>query len=250
MNQASDIDMLVTQGGLIAPDWATRYPDHSAPTTSLEVILVRKGNPKHIHDWSDLAQPGVSVILANPKLSGNGRYAYLALWGSVLARGGQAAQARAFVAQVLAHVPVLDGGGRAATITYAQRGMGDALLTFESEVDMIQREFGDRFEVVYPSSTILAENPVSVVDRYAQQHGTQALAQAYLAYLWSPQAQAIAVAHHLRPRLSTLLAEHRREFPPVATFSVEQVFGTWSHVLKEHFADGASFDQLMAQTPR
>ena len=165
MNQASDIDILAERGNLIPADWAKRLPNNSAPTTSVTVILVRKGNPKQIKDWADLAKPGISVVIPNPKTSGNGRYTYLAAWGSVIKAGGKPEQAKALVTQLFANVPVFDGGGRAATTTFAQRNIGDALVTFESEVPLIQSEFSGDYQVVYPKTTILAENPVSVVDK-------------------------------------------------------------------------------------
>ncbi len=171
MNQANDIDFLAERGKLVPADWAKRLPNNSAPTTSVSVILVRKGNPKGIKDWADLAKPGTQVVIPNPKITGNGRYTYLAAWGSVLKAGGTPAQARELVQKIFANVPVFDGGGRAATTTFAQRSIGDALVTFESEVQLITEEFGKDFEVVYPRSTVLAENPVSVVDKVVDQQG-------------------------------------------------------------------------------
>ncbi|MBC8058792.1 MAG: sulfate ABC transporter substrate-binding protein, partial [Rhizobiales bacterium] len=185
MNQANDIDVLHDRGNLIPADWAKRLPDNSAPTTSTSVILVRKGNPKQIRDWDDLGRTGISVIIPNPKTSGNGRYTYLAAWGAALQRGVNPAAAQALVRRIFANVPVFDGGGRAATTTFAQRRIGDALVTFESEVPLILREFGSDFEVVYPAWSILAENPVAVVDKVVDKRGTRKSAEAYLKYLWS-----------------------------------------------------------------
>ncbi len=250
MNQATDIDILAERGALVPADWARRLPDHSAPTTSVSVILVRKGNPKQLRDWADLARPGTSVVIPNPKTSGNGRYAYLAAWGSVLKAGGDAAQAREQVARMFANVPVFDGGGRAATTTFAQRGIGDALVTFESEVDLILEEFGRDFEVVYPSRTVLAENPVSVVDKVVDRKGTRKQAEAYLAWLYSDEGQEIAARHGLRPRNPKVLAAHAKSFPPVATFTVDEVFGSWKQAQKTHFEDGGTFDQVLAATKR
>jgi sulfate transport system substrate-binding protein len=246
MNQASDIDVLATRGKLLPADWARRLPDNAAPTTSTTVILVRKGNPKGIKDWPDLARPGVSVVIPNPKITGNGRYTYVAAWGSALKAGGNAEQAKALVQKIFANVPVFDGGGRAATTTFAQRNIGDALATFESEVELIKAEFGDNFEVVYPKWSILAENPVSVVDKVVDKKGTRKQAEAYLKYLWSDEAQEIAARHHLRPRAAAVLAKHAKEFPKVNTFTIDELFGGWTKAQKEHFDDGGIYDQILA----
>ncbi len=246
MNQANDIDILAEQGGLIPADWAKRLPNNSAPTTSVTVILVRKGNPKGIKDWADLARPGVSVVIPNPKTSGNGRYSYLAAWGSVIKAGGNPAQARALVQKIFANVPVFDGGGRAATTTFAQRNIGDALSTFESEVPLIQGEFGGGYQVVYPKTTILAENPVSVVDKVIDKKGTRKQAEAYLKYLWSDEGQAIAAKHNLRPRSDKLLAQYKSSFISVPTFTVDEVFGGWKKAQADHFNDGGIYDQILA----
>jgi sulfate transport system substrate-binding protein len=212
------------------------------------VILVRKGNPKAIRGWSDLGRSGVSVVIPNPKTSGNGRYTYLAAWGAALKAGVSADTARALVTRIFANVPVLDGGGRAATTTFAQRGIGDALVTFESEVPLITREFGPDFEPVYPEWTVLAENPVSVVDKVVDRRGTRQQAEAYLRYLWSDEGQAIAVRHHLRPRQPQLLARHAALFPAVKTFTVDELFGGWTKAQKTHFDDGGLYDQIIAAT--
>lgn len=246
MNQANDIDVLADPGKLIPANWQSRLPDHSAPNTSVTVLLVRKGNPKGIKDWADLARPGVSVVIPNPKTSGNGRYSYLAAWGSVIQAGGTPQQARALVQGIFANVPVFDGGGRAATTTFAQRNIGDALATFESEVPLIQTEFGGGYQVVYPKSTILAENPVSLVDKNVDRKGTRKQAEAYLRYLWSDEGQAIAARHHLRPRNPQLLAQYRSAFLPVSTFTVDQVFGGWQQAQAVHFKDGGVYDQILA----
>jgi len=246
MNQSSDIDVLATRGKLIPADWAKRLPNNAAPTTSVTVILVRKGNPKGIKDWPDLAKAGTSVVIPNPKITGNGRYTYVAAWGSAIKAGGTPAQARELVQKIFANVPVFDGGGRAATTTFAQRGIGDALATFESEVNLIKSEFGDHFDVVYPSSTILAENPVSVVDKVVDKKGTRKQAEAYLKFLWSDEAQEIAAKHQLRPRSAALLAKYTKDFPKVTTFTIDEVFGGWTQAQKEHFDDGAIYDQILA----
>lgn len=245
MNQANDIDVLAQQGGLVPADWAKRLPNNSAPTTSVTVLLVRKGNPKGIKDWSDLARPGVSVVIPNPKTSGNGRYSYLAAWGSVIKSGGNAKQARELVQKIFANVPVFDGGGRAATTTFAQRNIGDALATFESEVPLIQSEFGGELQVVYPKTTILAENPVSVVDKNVDKKGSRKQAEAYLKYLWSDEGQAIAAKHHLRPRSDKLLAQYKAAFISVPTFTVDEVFGGWKKAQADHFNDGGIYDQVL-----
>ena len=247
MNQSSDIDVLATRGKLVADDWAKRLPNNAAPTSSVTVILVRKGNPKAIRDWADLAKPGVGVIIPNPKVTGNGRYTYVAAWGSVLKAGGTPAQAKELVQKIFANVPVFDGGGRAATTTFAQRQIGDALCTFESEVNLIRAEFGDNFEVIYPKSTILAENPVAVVDKVVEKKGTRKQAEAYLKFLWSDEAQAIAAKHQLRPRSAALLAKYAKDFPTVTTFTIDEYFGGWTKAQKEHFDDGAIYDQILAR---
>jgi sulfate transport system substrate-binding protein len=236
MNQSSDIDAIAERGKLLPADWAKRLPNNSAPTTSVTVILVRKGNPKGIKDWSDLARPGMSVVIPNPKITGNGRYTYVAAWGAAIKSGRTPAQARE---------PVFDGGGRAATTTFAQRGIGDALCTFESEVNLIKAEFGPDFDVVYPSWTILAENPVAVVDKVVDRKGTRKQAEAYLKWLWSDEAQAIAAKHQLRPRSQALLAQFVKDFPKVNTFTIDEVFGGWTRAQKEHFDDGAVYDQIL-----
>ena len=248
MNQALDIDV-VADKGLLAADWAKKLPHNAAPTTSVTVLMVRKGNPKGIKDWADLAKPGVSVVIPNPKVTGNGRYTYLAVYGSVLKAGGTPAQARELTQKVFANVPVFDGGGRAATTTFAQRQIGDALATFESEVQSIIEEFGKDFELVYPKSTVLAENPVAVVDKVVDKKGTRKQAEAYLKWLWSDEAQAIAVKHNLRPRNEKLLAQNARLFPKVNTFTVDEVFGGWRKAQAEHFNDGGIYDQISRRTP-
>ena len=250
MNQASDIDAIAERGKLLPPDWATRLPDNSAPNASISVILVRKGNPKAIKTWSDLAKAGTSVVIPNPKVSGNGRYTYLAAWGAALKAGQTPEQARDQLARLFANVPVFDGGGRAATTTFAQRQIGDALATFESEVNLILAEFGDNFDVVYPDWTVLAENPVSVVDKVAEKKGTTRQARAYLEYLWSDEAQEIAAKHQLRPRSAKVLASHAKAFPAIKTFTVDDVFGGWSAAQKDHFNEGATFDQILAAGKR
>ncbi len=246
MNQHNDIDILYERGKLVPQDWAKRLPYNSAPTTSVSVILVRKGNPKKIVDWSDLGRPGIGVIIPNPKTSGNGRYTYLAAWGAGIKSGLSPDAAKALVTRIFANVPVLDGGGRGATTTFAQRNLGDALVTFESEVPLIIKEFGDNFEVVYPSRTILAENPVSVVDKVVDKRGTRKPAEAYLQFLYTDAGQEVAARHNLRPRSDKVLAKYAKQFPKLNTFTVDEVFGGWTQAQKEHFNDGATYDQVIA----
>ncbi|HEY7986623.1 MAG TPA: sulfate ABC transporter substrate-binding protein [Methylophilaceae bacterium] len=248
MNQASDIDVLAERGHLIPADWAKRLPNNSSPNSSVTVFLVRKGNPKHIKDWDDLVKPGTAVIAANPKTSGNGRYAYLAAYGYVLKKGGDDKKAADFEKRLFKNVPVLDTGGRGATTTFVQRGIGDVLITFENEVSLIRKELGgDKFEVVYPSISVRAENPVTVVDKFANKHKTQAVAQAYLQYLYSDEGQEIAARNHLRPVSETVAAKHAADFPKLELFTVNEVFGSWKQVEQKHFADGGVFDQIYSK---
>ena len=245
MNQANDIDILHERGKLIPADWAKRLPGNSIPYNSTSVFLVRKGNPKHIRDWDDLVKPGVSVIIPNPKTAGNGRYSYLGAWGYAIKKGGSEAKAREFVAALFGNVPVLDAGGRGATTTFAQRGLGDALITFENEVFLIKKEFGeDQFEIIYPTISILAENPVTVIDKVVDKKGTRKVAQAYLEYLYSDEAQEIAARHHYRPRSDAVRKKYASSFATIKLFSVDEVFGGWQKAQKVHFDDGGQFDQI------
>ena len=243
MNQAPDIDLLAERGGLVPATWQKRLPDNAAPFSSTMIFLVRKGNPKQVRDWNDLVKPGVQVIIPNPKITGNGRYTYLAAWGQAQQAGGEPA-ARAYVQKLFANVPVLDAGGRAATTTFMQRQIGDVLVTFENEAEMVAREFGrGGFDVVYPKVSILAESPVSVVDK----KGTRKEAEAYLQYLWSPEGQTIAAQNYLRPRDKAVLAKFSSQFPPIKTFTVEETFGSWKKAMDAHFKDGGTFDQIYAK---
>lgn len=242
MNRAADIDILAEKGKLIPANWATRLPNNSVYSASPTVFLVRKGNPKHINDWDDLIKPGVAVIIPNPKTSGNGKYSYLGAWGSVTQKGGDATKARQFVTELFRHVPVLDAGGRGATTTFAQRELGDVLLTFENEVYLIQQEFGaNKYEVVYPAVTVLAENPVALVDKVVDKKGTRKVAQAYLEFHFSAQGQALAAKHYLRPQLSEA---GQTPFKKLNTFTVKQAFGSWAEAENTHFNDGGIFDQI------
>lgn len=244
MNQAPDIDILYERSKLIPKDWQKRLPNASSATSSTTVFLVRKGNPKKIKDWDDLIKPGIAVVIPNPKTSGNGKYSYLAAWGYVIKKGGDDAKAKEFVTKLFKNVPVLDTGGRGATTTFAQRDIGDALLTFENEVNLIKKELGDKFDVVYPSASILAENPVTVVDKFAKKHKTQAVAQAYVEYHFSEAGQEIAVHHYLRPTLDSVANKYKDRFKAIDLFSVDEVFGGWAKAQKTHFSDGGTFDQI------
>ena len=246
MNQAPDIDILHDRAKLIPKDWQKRLPNASSPTSSTIVFLVRQGNPKQIKDWNDLVKPGTAVVIPNPKTSGNGKYSYLAAWGYALRNGGDQAQAKDFVAKLFKNVPVLDTGGRGATTTFAQREIGDVLLTFENEVHLINKELGDKFDVIYPSSSILAENPIAVVDKYVDKHKTRALAQAYANFHYSEAGQEIAAKHYIRPSLATVAAKHSADFKKIELFSVDEVFGGWTKAQKTHFADGGTFDSIYA----
>ncbi|MFD3299041.1 sulfate ABC transporter substrate-binding protein [Aquipseudomonas alcaligenes] len=245
MNMATDINALADHGGLVPQDWAARLPDNSAPFTSATVFIVRKGNPKGLQDWPDLLKDGVQVVVPNPKTSGNGRYTYLSAWGYVLQNGGDEGKAKAFVGKLFKQAPVLDTGGRAATTTFIQNQIGDVLVTFENEAEMIAREFGrGSFEVVYPSVSAEAEPPVAVVGKVVDKKGTRAEAEAYLKYLWSEEGQRIAANNYLRPRDEKVLAEFADRFPKVTFFNVNQTFGDWPSIQKTHFNDGGVFDQI------
>ena len=244
MNQSIDVDLLAERG-IVATDWKQRFPNGAAPYTSISVFLVRKGNPKKVLDWADLARPGLAVIVPNPKTSGNGRYTYLAAWGSVTSKGGSDAAARDFVAKLFGNVPVLDGGGRGATTTFTQRNVGDVLVTFENEAALIANEVGaGQFDVVYPSVTIEAEAPVAINEKVVAKKGSRALAQAYLEFLYSPAGQAIIAKHDFRPRDGGVLKANAKRFPAARTFTVDSQFGGWSKVYKAHFGDGGVYDQI------
>jgi len=243
MNQANDIDMLADRG-LVAKDWAKKFPDNAAPYYSTMVFLVRKGNPKAIHDWADLAKPGIKVVIPNPKTAGNGRYTYLAAWGSVLKKGGTEAQARDLVGKIFKNVPVLDGGGRAATTTFTRNQIGDALVTFENEVNLVRAEYGNDFEVVYPAISVLAESPVAIVDKVVDRKGTRKQATAYLNFLYSETGQQIGAKHYLRVRNAKVMKQFAANYKPVQLFTVDEVFGGWRAAQKRHFDDGGEFDKI------
>jgi sulfate transport system substrate-binding protein len=243
MNQANDIDMLA-EHGLVAADWAKKFPHNAAPYYSTMVFLVRKGNPKQIKNWDDLAKPGVKVVIPNPKTAGNGRYTYLAAWGSVIKKGGTEAQARELVTRIFKNVPILDAGGRGATTTFTQREIGDALVTFENEVQLVRSEFGDNFEVVYPSTSILAESPVAVVDKVVDKRGVRKQATAYLNFLYSEAGQEIGAKHFMRVRSDAVAKKYAANYKPIALFTVDEVFGGWKQAQKKHFDDGGEFDKI------
>jgi len=246
MNQPTDVDILFTVGRLIPQNWASRLPNHSVPYNSTIVFVVRKGNPKNIHTWEDLIQPGVSVIIPNPKTSGNGRYSYLAAWGHALKKSaGDEQQAREFVRKLFAKVPVLDTGGRGATTTFAERGIGDVLLTFENEAATVRKNFADDgLEVIVPADSILTENPVAWVDRYVQKHHTEAVSRAYLEYLYSDAGQELAAKYYYRPKSQAALDKFPDRFKPLDLFTVNEIAGGWDKAQKTHFADGGTFDQI------
>ena len=243
-NTTTDVEFLASTG-VVAKDWAKKFPNDASPTTSTMLFLVRNGNPKNIKDWNDLIRPDVKVVVVNPKTGGNGRYAYLAAWGSVREKGGTDAQAAEFVQKLFKNVPVLGKGGRDATSIFLQRNMGDVLITFESEVLSVDREFGKgKVDAVYPSSSILAENPVAVVERTVVKKGDRQLATDYLNYLYSEEGQEIAAKHAMRPRNEKVLAKHKDLFKPVKLFTVNKYFGSLSDAQKVHFNDGGQFDKI------
>ena len=249
MNQDTDIDLLAQRGsGLVAPDWRKRFPNSSVPYTSTILFLVRKDNPKGIHDWDDLTKPGLKLIVPNPKTSGNGRYSYLGAWAYALRKNnGDEAKAREFVKALFTNAAVLDTGGRAATTTFAQRGIGDVLLTFENEALSIQGDpsiGGGKFQVVVPSMSIRADPPVALVEKNVDAHATRAVAQAYLQFLFTPPAQELAAKNNYRPIDKEVLARHADVFKTVDMVDVETVFGGWARAQETHFKDGGTFDAI------
>jgi sulfate/thiosulfate transport system substrate-binding protein len=243
---AYDIDQIADKAGSIPAGWQKRLPDNSSPYTSTIVLLVRKGNPKGIHDWGDLAKPGLSVITPNPKTSGGARWNYLAAWAWALRQpGGNEAKAKDFVSRVYKNVPVLDAGARGSTTTFVERGIGDVLIAWENEALLAIKELGPgKFEVVAPSISILAEPPVALVDKVAGKHGTTEVARAYLEYLYTTEGQEIAARHFYRPRMPTVAAKYATQFPKMTLVTVDEVFGGWKKAQATHFADGAFFDQI------
>lgn len=242
---AYDIDQLAQKAKLIPANWSSRLPHNSAPYTSTIVFLVRKGNPQNIKDWPDLAKPGVALVTSNPKTSGGARWAYLSAWGYGLKKQGGEAAARQLVEKIYRNTQVLDSGARGSTVTFAERDIGDVLITWENEAHLTLKEYGaDRFEIITPSASILAEPPVTVVDAVARKHGNEALAKAYLEYLYSPEAQELAAKHFYRPRDAATLARYAGQFPKIELFSISDVAGDWNKAQTTHFAEGGVFDQL------
>jgi len=242
---APDTDAIAAKG-LVHADWQKRLPQNSSPYTSTIVFLVRKGNPKGIHNWDDLVKPGVSVITPNPKTSGGARWNYLGAWGYVLGKTGKSeAKAKEFVAALYKNVPVLDSGARGSTTTFVERKIGDVLIAWENEAFLALKEFGaDKFEIAVPSVSILAEPPVTLVDKVVDKHGTRALAQGYLEYLYTPEGQEIAAKNFYRPRLSEIAKKYGKNFAQIKLFTVDEVFGGWGKIQKAHFDDGGVFDQI------
>lgn len=244
LNQPTDLDFLASKGA-VSSDWRTKFPNNAAPFTTTTVFLVRKGNPKGIKDWDDLAKQGISVVVPNPKTSGNGRYTYLAAWGYAVDKLGSPEKAKEFVTKLFANVPVFDGGGRGATTTFTQRSIGDVLVTFENEAALIAREIdGAGFDVVYPSLSIEAAPPIAVVEKVVEKRGTAALAKEYLDFLYTADAQAIIARHDFRPRDAAVLKANAAKFPEIKTFDAADKLGPWAELQKTHFADGGIYDQI------
>ncbi len=245
---AGDVDALHKNGALIPADWQKRLPHNSAPYTSTIVLVVRQGNPKGIKDWDDLVKPGISVITPNPKTSGGARWNYLAAWEFAKrkfgANGNSEAKAKEFAQALYKNVPVLDTGARGSSITFAQRNQGDVFISWENEAHLLEKEFGNKVDIVYPSISILAEPPVAVVDKNVDRKGTRAVAQAYLEYLYTDEGQDIAGKNYYRPISTKAQAKYMKQLPKIKLFTIEEAFGGWAKADKAHFADGGSFDQI------
>ena len=245
---AGDIDALTNNGGWVAKGWQKRLPHNSSPYTSTIVLVVRQGNPKGIRDWDDLVKPGIGVITPNPKTSGGARWNYLAAWEFARRKYGNDAKARDFVSKLYANVPVLDTGARGSSITFAQRGQGDVFISWENEAYLLDKEFGGKVDVVYPSTSILAEPPVAVVDRNVDRKGTRAVAEEYLKFLYTEEGQDIVGRNFYRPAVSQKAqAKYAKQFPKLNLFTIDEAFGGWAKAEKDHFADGASFDQIFSR---
>jgi sulfate/thiosulfate transport system substrate-binding protein len=244
---AADIDALHTHGNLVPEDWQKRLPNNSSPYTSTINFLVRKGNPKGIKDWDDLVKPGIQVITPNPKTSGGARWNFLAAWGYAVRKYGDD-KAKEFITKLYKNVPVLDSGARGSTTTFAQRGLGDVLIAWENDALLSLKEFGaDKFEIVYPSVSVLAEPPVSIVDKVVDLKGTREIATAYLEYLYTPEGQEIAAKNFYRPRLAEVADKYAKQFPKIELFTVDDAFGGWTKAQKTYFDDGGVFDQIYQQ---
>jgi sulfate/thiosulfate-binding protein len=245
---AADIDAISKNAKLLPADWQKRLPQNSAPYTSTIVFLVRKGNPWKIKDWNDLVKPGIQVVTPNPKTSGGARWAYLAAWAyAEKQQGGNAAKAKEFVGNLYKHVPVLDSGARASTVTFTRRGIGDVLLSWENEAHLALKEAPGQYEIVYPSRSILAEPPVALVDRNVDRHKTRPVAEAFLKFLYTPEAQEIEAKDFYRPRNPEILAKYKGQFPSLPLASVDADFGGWDKAQAQHFGDGGVFDQITAK---
>jgi sulfate transport system substrate-binding protein len=240
---ATDVDAIAEHGGLLSADWRRRLPHHSVPFSSTVVFLVRRGNPKHIRDWDDLARSDVEAIPGNPKTSGGARWAYLAAWGYGLEQGG-VTRARELVTRLYRNAPVLDSGARAATTTFAERELGDVLINWESDALFTRQELADRVELVYPSVSVVAETPVALIEANAAKHGTTEVAQGYLEYLFSDEAQEIAVRHGFRPASDAIARRHAATLPALRSFTVDEKLGGWREAERTHFAEGGVFDQI------
>jgi len=246
---AYDIDAIAERSGLLPKDWQSRLPNNSSPYTSTIIFLVRKGNPKGIKNWDDLVKPGVAVITPNPKTSGSARWNYLAAWGFELRRtNGDEAKAKDFIRRLYKNVPVLDSGARGATTTFIERGIGDVLINWENEILLGVKEIGkDKVEMVVPPTSILTEPTVSVVDKVARKHATEAVAKAYLEYLYSEEGQGIIARHYYRPRSQAVAANHAATFPKLEIFTLAEICGDWQKAQRKHFSDGGIFDQIQQQ---
>ena len=247
---AGDTDALHSNGGWIPKDWQKRLPLNSSPYTSTIVLVTRAGNPKNIKDWDDLIRPDVKVITPNPKTSGGARWNYLAAWEFAKRKYGSDAKAQEFVGKLYANVPVLDSGARGSSITFAQRAQGDVFISWENEAYLLEKEFGNKVDFVYPSLSILAEPAVTVVDKNVDKKGTRAVAQAYLEYLYTEEAQDIIGKHFYRPTSAKAQAKYAKQLPKLNLFKIEDAFGGWEQAAKVHFADGGSFDQIYTQEVR
>jgi sulfate transport system substrate-binding protein len=247
---AGDVDALNKQAQLIPPNWQKRLPHNSSPHTSTIVLVVRQGNPKGIKDWDDLVKPGIGVITPNPKTSGGARWNYLAAWEFAKRKYGSEAKAKEFVTKLFANVPVLDSGARGSSVTFAQRNQGDVFISWENEAYLLEKEFGSKVDIVYPSISILAEPPVTVVDKNVDRKGTRKVAEAYLQYLYSDEGQEIAGKNFYRPINEKIKAKYEKSLPKLPLFTIEQAFGGWDKAAKDHFADGAIYDQIFQSIKR
>ena len=247
---AGDMDALNKQAQLIPPNWQKRLPHNSSPYTSTIVLVVRQGNPKGIKDWDDLVKPGIGVITPNPKTSGGARWNYLAAWEFAKRKYGSEAKAKEFVTKLFTNVPVLDSGARGSSVTFAQRNQGDVFISWENEAYLLEKEFGAKVDIVYPSISILAEPPVTVVDKNVDRKGTRKVAEAYLQYLYSDEGQEIAGKNFYRPTNDKIKAKYEKALPKLPLFTIEQAFGGWEKAAKDHFSDGAIYDQIFQSIKR